>query len=219
MKRSVDGCRWDSQIAGNDSQRAHGLDEAFNATQAAAGRPRAIPAPAVEFVLLGLRDPYSQFEALLGRNDIDLLDLIRRCNNAFGKAEPDSEILKVARCGHHHRVRCPVIRQCDRRFFWKCAAATGDDLPAPAGAFEACDRRREPDARLRCSKSRRSRSAKARRRRLRTRRTRWLCWQHQLGHETCIPSPRTMRTGTPLAAGTKLPLAWCEIGTSGLHSG
>src|SRR5690606_6307851 len=33
------------------------------------------------------------------------------------------------------------------------------------------------------------------------------------------PGPRRMRTGTVFAAGTRLSIAWCAAGSSGLHSG
>jgi len=135
-------------------------------------------APApVKRFILRGRDPHAQFDALLERNNVEALNLASSRDDTFRKAESDGKVFEVAGRGHHHSMRRPIVGQCDRRFFGKEPITAGDDLPAPPHVFDARDWRREPRGR------------------------------REFSHEAAIPLPFTMRTGTPLPAGTKLPLA------------
>ena len=69
-------------------------------------------------------------------DDLELGDVARRRDAAFGQAEADGEVLEVGRARHHHRVGGAVVDQRDRRLL-RTVRSTGVPRPRRGRAVAA----------------------------------------------------------------------------------
>ena len=89
----------------------------------AAGRTRHVTAALGERVDPRLGDPHPQLDAVVARDDLDVVDLVRPRDDAFRQAEADGEILEIVRRRHHHRIGEAVVGERDRGFLGDRALA------------------------------------------------------------------------------------------------
>lgn len=78
-----------------------------NSAKAAPGRPSQPPLSLLELTAVIRRQPRSQFNAVLARNDLETFDFAGALDDTFGQAETDREIGKVGGCCHQDRGLLP----------------------------------------------------------------------------------------------------------------
>ena len=94
-------------------QRPHRLVEALDAAEPAAGRAgEATPARRRSRVRALRRKPHAQLDARARASTTSSSSISRRsCDDAFGQAEAEGEVLEVGRRRHHHRMGRAVIAE------------------------------------------------------------------------------------------------------------
>ena len=78
--------------------------------------PGEIPPPLAQGGRARLGEPHAQFDAGIMLDDVELTDIGRRRNQAFGEAEAERKVFEIVRRRHHHRIGAAVIGEGDRRF-------------------------------------------------------------------------------------------------------
>ena len=129
------GRRKDGPVA-HAPRRPHGLVEAFDAAEPAAGRAGEMPPPLAQGRRARLGEPHAQFDAGLVLDDLELADIRRRSDKAFGEAEAERKILEVLRRRHHHRIGAALIGEGDGGLLGDDALAVGRALAAPDRALD-----------------------------------------------------------------------------------
>src|SRR6185312_1920923 len=90
---------------------SRGFAEAFDPAKAASGGTGQPALARLETLAATRRQPNSQFNALATGYDLKALDFGGALDEAFGQAEANRQIAKIARGSHHHRDRRAVIDQ------------------------------------------------------------------------------------------------------------
>ena len=107
------------------------LGNAFKPAHPAPRRPDIAPPPRHERLGRPVSQPHSCRNPSRNRSDFHLRNLAFRYDDPFSQTEPDSEILKVRRTRHHHRMRRAVIAECHRRLLREFPPVGRDHPGAP----------------------------------------------------------------------------------------
>src|ERR1700733_518350 len=99
-----------------------------------------MPPPLAEPARPGLRQPHSQFDAVIEFHDLEGFDVVSRKHDAFAQAESNREILQILRRRHHDGIGAAIVGQGDRGLFRDRPAAFADAAVAPDLTIDSADR-------------------------------------------------------------------------------
>ena len=89
--------RREARIGGDARRLADRVRQALQAAQAAAARAGEAALAHGQRIDAVRRQPHAELDALVGRDDLDFLDLAGALDDAFGQAEADGEVFQVGR--------------------------------------------------------------------------------------------------------------------------
>jgi hypothetical protein len=78
--------------------------------------------------------PHPQLDPEILLDDLEMANLVRRGNNAFGEAEAEREILQILRRRHHHGIGAAIIGEGDRDLLGNDSLAVDEPLRPPGRA-------------------------------------------------------------------------------------